>query len=88
MRSTLLEHAADGFFVVLRAPALCDRSLAEAPDDGQGSAELMGRVGRESPQLVERGLEARERIVDDRREPADFVRLILERSGAHADARP
>lgn len=36
----------------------------------------MGRVGRESPQLVERGFEARERIVHDGRQPADFVRLI------------
>ena len=37
-------------------------------------AELMRRVGGKSAQLVERGLEARERVVDDRRRAVRFRR--------------
>ena len=72
----------------MRGPAFGDRGLADAPNDRKRSAELVRRVGGESPQLVERRFEPGERLVDDRRQPADFVRLIWNARGARAAARP
>ena len=53
--------------------------LANAADDGQRRPQLVRGIGRESPELVERRFQAREGVVDDRRQPADFVVLVGDR---------
>jgi len=72
----LFEHAAHGFFVFCWRPGFPESGFTNATDDGQRCAELVRGVGREAAELLERRLEACERLVDNRGQPSNFVVLI------------
>ena len=72
----LFEHAADRILVFRGRPRLAQSHFPDAANDRQRRPQLVRRIGGESPQLVERRVQARERVVDDRGQPADFILLV------------
>ena len=56
-----------------------ESDFADAANDGQRRPQLVRRIGGEAAELIERRFEARERVVDDRGQPADLVVRIRHR---------
>jgi hypothetical protein len=73
----LLEHAADDVPISVVVAMTPQANLPDTPDGGKRGAQLMGRISGEPPQLCERPLEPRQRIVEDDRQLAELALRVV-----------
>ena len=74
-------------FAHRRAVAVAHRRLELGLDDGERRAQLVARVGQEAPLALERGLEARQHLVQRLAEAADLVVRLGQRKALGAAAQ-
>jgi hypothetical protein len=74
-----LEHAPDGFAVVLRRSRARERDLSDGADGGQGRAQLVGGVRREAPKPRDGVLDPGKGLVEDAGQVTQLVLRVLDR---------
>jgi hypothetical protein len=75
----LLEHAPDDFSVGLGGTGVLEANFAHAPNRRQGCAQLVRDVAAELPELVERGGEARQEVIEYARDLPELIVGIVDR---------